>query len=56
MANPLQVVLVTATATIAIPIRGLADVRRAQTSGLASNPKEVELTGKPDKDRRLWAN
>ena len=57
MAKPFQVVvLVTATTTIAIAIRSLADVRRAQTSGLASNSKEVELTGKPDKGRRLWAN
>ena len=56
MADPMQVALATATAAAETAARALAEVRRAQVSGLASKPKELELSGKPEEDRRLWGD
>ena len=50
----MQVALATATAAAETAARALAEVRRAQVSGLASKPKELEPSGKPEEDRRLW--
>ena len=52
----MQVALATATAAAETAARALAEVRGAQVSGLASKPKELELSGKPEEDRRLWSD
>jgi len=56
--NSAEVPLVQATATAAAQsaAAALEEVRRAQTASLATKPKELELTGRPEEDRRLWAD
>ena len=55
-ADALQAALQAATAAAQTAQEALAEVRRAQVQGLASKPKELELTGRPEEDRRLWAD
>lgn len=53
---PLAQALATATAAAQSATAALEEVRRAQTAGLATKPKELELSGRPEEDRRLWAD
>ena len=52
----MSVALATATAAAESAAMALAEIRRSQVSGLASKPKELELTGRPEEDRRLWGD
>ena len=54
--EPLAIALATATAAAQSAAAALEEVRRAQTAGLATKPKELELCGRPEEDRRLWAD
>ena len=51
-----RVALETATAAAQAAQAALAEIKRSQASGLATKPKELELTGKPEEDRRLWSD
>lgn len=53
---PLAQALATATAAAQTAAAALEEVRRGQTAGLATKPKELELSGRPEEDRRLWAD
>ena len=53
---PLVQALATATAAAQSAAAALEEVRRAQTASSATKPKELELTGRPEEDRRLWAD
>ena len=55
-ADALQVALQAATAAAQTATEALAEVRRAQVQGLATKPKELELTGLPEEDSRRWAD
>ena len=39
-----------------LPRRLWPTSKRSQAAGLASKPKELELTGRPEEDRRLWSD
>ena len=56
MAEHLAAALAAATAAAETATQALAEVRRAQVQGLATKPKELELSGRPEEDRRLWAD
>ena len=56
MAEHLAAALAAATAAADTAMQALAEVRRAQVQGLATKPKELELSGRPEEDRRLWAD
>ena len=58
MAEHLAAALAAATAAAAAETatQALTEVRRAQVQGLATKPKELELSGRPEEDRRLWAD
>ena len=49
-----RVALQTATTAAQAATAALAEIKRSQAVGLASKPKELELTGRPEEDRRLW--
>ena len=51
-----RVALQTATAAAQAATAALDEVKRSQAVGLASKPKELELTGRPEEDRRLWSD
>ena len=51
-----QVALPTATKAAEATTAALAEIKRSQGSGLANRPKELELTGRPEEDRRLWSD
>ena len=50
----LQGALHAATAAAEAATAALAEIKQSKASGLVSKPKELELTGKPEADRRLW--
>ena len=50
----LQGALQTATAAAEAATAALAEIKQSKATGLVSKPKELELTGKPDANRRLW--
>ena len=50
----LQGALQAATAAAEAATAALAEIKQSKVSGLVSKPKELELTGKPEADRRLW--
>jgi ABC-type transporter Mla subunit MlaD len=52
MAEHLAAALAAATAAAETAMQALAEVRRAQVQGLATKPKELELSGRPEEDRR----
>ena len=56
MASPdaLQTALQVATSAAQAATAALAEIRQSKSTGLVSKPKELELTGKPEEDRRLW--
>ena len=51
-----RVALQTATTAAQAATAALAEIKRSQAAGLASKPKELELTGRPEEDRRLWSD
>ena len=51
-----RVALQTATQAANAATAALAEIKRSQAAGLASKPKELELTGRPEEDRRLWSD
>ena len=51
-----RVALQTATTAAQAATAALAEIKRSQAVGLASKPKELELTGRPEEDRRLWSD
>ena len=51
-----QVALQTATKAAEAATAALAEIKRSQGAGLANRPKELELTGRPEEDRRLWSD
>ena len=53
MAEHLAAALAAATAAAETAMQALAQVRRAQAQRLATKPKEPELSGRPEEDRRL---
>ena len=50
----LQGALQAATAAAEAATAALAEIKQSKATGLVSKPKELELTGKPEADRRLW--
>ena len=51
-----QVALQTATKAAEAATAALAEIKRSQGAGLANRPQELELTGRPEEDRRLWSD
>ena len=50
----LQGALQAATAAAEAATAALTEIKQSKASGLVSKPKDLELTGKPEADRRLW--
>ncbi len=50
----LQGALQAATAAAEAATAALAEIKQSKASGLVSKPKEPELTGKPETNRRMW--
>lgn len=51
-----RVALQTATSAAQAATAALAEIKGSQAVGLASKPKELELSGRPEEDRRLWCD
>ena len=51
-----RVALQTATSAAQAATAALAEIKRSQAVGLASKPKELEMTGRPEEDRRIWSD
>lgn len=51
-----RVALQTATSAAQAATAALAEIKRSQAAELASNPKKLDLTGRPEEDRRLWSD
>eukprot|EP00435_Cladocopium_sp_Y103_P014473 s1163_g3.t1 len=51
-----RVALQTATSAAQAATAALAEIKRSQAAGLASKPKELDLSGRPEEDRRLWSD
>ena len=53
-AAALQAALAAATAAAQAATTALTEIKQTKASGLVSKPKELELSGKPEEDRRTW--
>jgi hypothetical protein len=53
-AAALQAALAAATAAAQAATTALTELKQTKASGLVSKPKELELSGKPEEDRRTW--
>ena len=51
-----HVALQTVTTAAQAATAALAEIKRFQATGLVSKPKELEFTGRPEEDRRLWSD
>eukprot|EP00435_Cladocopium_sp_Y103_P058722 s292_g20.t1 len=49
-----QAALSAATAAAEAATAALAEIKQTKASGLVSKPEDLELTGKPEEDRRIW--
>eukprot|EP00435_Cladocopium_sp_Y103_P030471 s416_g7.t1 len=49
-----QAALTAATAAAEAATAALAEIKQTKASGLVSKPRDLELTGKPEEDRRIW--